>query len=64
MEHHIMSLSEQIRVDNSRLKGRDYDGLIMLSYAIFAVTFLVLIYAASMSSGTAPGDFAAMAVFP
>jgi hypothetical protein len=64
MEHDIMSISGEIRLDNSKPKSSDYDGLIMLCYAIFAITFLVLIYAASTASGTASGDFASMAVFP
>jgi hypothetical protein len=37
--------------------------LITFSYAIFSVAFLVLIYAASMSGGTASGEFASMTVF-
>jgi hypothetical protein len=64
MEHDTMSFSDEIRVDHSKLKSSDYDGVIMLSYAIFAITFLVLIYAASAASGTAPGDLASMTVFP
>jgi GNAT superfamily N-acetyltransferase len=64
MEHDIVSISDEIRLDNSKPKSSDYDGLIMLSYAVFAITFLVLIYAASKSSGTASGDFASMVVFP
>jgi hypothetical protein len=64
MEHDIVSISDEIRLDKSKLKSSDYDGLIMLSYVIFAITFLFLIYAAATWSGAAPGDFASMAVFP
>jgi hypothetical protein len=64
MEHDIVSISDDIRLDSSKPKSSDFDGLIMFSYAIFAITFLVLVYAASTSSGTASGDFASMAVFP
>jgi hypothetical protein len=60
----ILSVSEEIHLDNSTPTHNDYDGLIILSYAIFAIIFLVAVYAASMSSGTASGDFAAMSVFP
>jgi hypothetical protein len=58
-----MRVADEIRFDHSKAKG-DYDALIMLSYAVFSITFLLLIYAASTSSGTAPGEFAAMSVFP
>jgi hypothetical protein len=64
MEHDIMSVSDGARLDHSKLNSTDYDGLIMLCYAVFAITLLALIYAASMSSGTVSGDFASMAAFP
>jgi hypothetical protein len=38
--------------------------LIMFSYVFFAVTLLVIIYGASMSSGTPSGEFALMSAFP
>ena len=56
-----MSVSNQAPLENFALKSNDYDGLIMFSYAVFAITFLVLIYAAS---GAASGDFASMSAFP
>ncbi len=59
-----MRVAENIRRDNSELEVKDYDTLIMLSYAIFSIAFLVIIYAAAMSAGTAPGEFASMSVFP
>jgi hypothetical protein len=59
-----MRVAEDIRHGNSELKVKDYDTLITLSYAIFSIAFLVLIYAASMSGGTASGEFASMSVFP
>ena len=59
-----MRVAENIRHDNSELKAKDYDTLITLAYAIFSIAFLVIIYAASMSAGTAPGEFASMTVFP
>jgi hypothetical protein len=61
---HIVTVAENIRPDISGLKIKDYDTRITLGYAIFSVAFLVLIYAASTSAGTAAGDFAAMSVFP
>ena len=45
-------------------KVRNHDTSIMLSYLIVSVIFLVALYSASMSAGTAPGDFASMVAFP
>jgi hypothetical protein len=64
METDIMRAANEIRLDNSTLKSNDYDALIMFSYVFFAVTLLVIIYAASMSSGTPSGEFALMSAFP
>jgi hypothetical protein len=58
-----MRAAGEIRLGNSRLKNLDTDMLIMLSYAVFAIAFLALIYAAS-APGTAVGDFASMSAFP
>jgi hypothetical protein len=59
-----MRAAQDIRNENSEFKVRDYDTLITLSYAIFSMMFLVLIYAASMSAGTPAGALASMTVFP
>jgi hypothetical protein len=59
-----VTVAENIRRNNSELEVKDYDTRITLRYAILAIAFLALIYAASMSAGTAAGDFAAMSVFP
>lgn len=59
-----MRVAENIRSDNSELKVKDYDTLITLSYALFAIAFLVIIYLASLSAGTASGEFSSMPVFP
>ena len=59
-----MTVAESIRRDISGLKVKDYDTRITLGYAIFSMAFLVLIYAASTSAGTAAADFASMSVFP
>jgi hypothetical protein len=60
----IVTVTENIRHDNSELAVKDHDTRIMLGYAFFSIAFLVLIYAAAMSAGAAPGDFASMSVFP
>jgi hypothetical protein len=59
-----MRVAENIRIDNSESKAEDYDTLITLSYAVFSIKLLVVIYFASLSAGTASGDFATMSVFP
>jgi hypothetical protein len=59
-----MRVAENIHIDNSESKVGDYDALIMLSYAVFSIAFLVVIYVASLSAGTASGDFATMSAFP
>jgi hypothetical protein len=61
---HIVTVAENIRRNNSDLKVKDYDTRITLGYAISSMVFLVIIYAASMSAGTAAADFASMSVFP
>jgi hypothetical protein len=45
-------------------KVRNHDASIMLGCLILSVIFLVALYSASMSAGTAPGDFASMVAFP
>jgi hypothetical protein len=45
-------------------KVRNHDASIMLGCLILSVIFLVGLYSASMSAGTAPGDFASMVAFP
>ena len=59
-----MRIAENTGRDDSELKVKSYDTVIMLSYAIFSIAFLLLIHAASMSAGTASGEFASMSVFP
>jgi hypothetical protein len=59
-----MRVAENIRIDNSEPNVKDYDALIALSYVVFSITFLVILYVASLSAGTASSDFASMSVFP
>jgi hypothetical protein len=59
-----MRVAENIRIDNSEPNVKDYDALITLSYVVFSITFLVILYVASLSAGTASSDFASMSVFP
>jgi hypothetical protein len=59
-----VTVAENIRRDNSGLKVKGHDTRITFCYAVFSIAFLVLIYAASISAGTAAGDFASMSAFP
>ncbi len=64
MEDDTLSVSGEILLDTSKPAQNDYDELIMVSYVIFSLIFLGAVYAASISAGTASGDFASMSVFP
>ena len=51
-------------IDESELKVTDYDVTILLGAAALSIVFLIVIYLASLSPGTAPGELASMAVLP
>jgi hypothetical protein len=59
-----LRVAEDIQLENSELTVERHDSLIKLSYAIFSIAFAAIIYAASLSSGAAFGEFASMSVFP
>jgi hypothetical protein len=59
-----MRAAQQIHRESSEFKSSNYDGLIVLSYAAFAIAFLTLIYFDSMAPGMAAGNFASMSAFP
>jgi hypothetical protein len=59
-----MEIAEQTRFDTTQREVKNNDAAILLGYSSFAIVLLIAIYFGSMSSGTAPGDFAAMTVFP
>jgi hypothetical protein len=56
-----MEMAEQF---TAQREVKNHDAMISVGYAIFAIVLLIAIYFGSMSSGTAPGDFASMTVFP
>jgi hypothetical protein len=56
-----MEMAEQF---TAQREVKNDDAMISVGYAIFAIVLLIAIYFGSMSSGTAPGDFASMTVFP
>ena len=59
-----MQIAQQTRFETAQREVRSRDMTILLGYAAFAIVLLIAIYLGSMSSGTAPGDFATMTVFP
>jgi len=56
-----MEIAEQTRFDVAQHQVKNRDAIV---YSMFAIVLLIAIYFASMSSGTAAGDFASMIVFP
>jgi hypothetical protein len=59
-----MAIAQQTRFQTEPGRLANSDVPILIGYAAFAMVLLVVIYFASMSSGTAPADFAVMTVFP
>jgi hypothetical protein len=59
-----MEIAQQSRFATAKPEVRSRDTAIILGYSILAILFLVAMYFASTSSGTAPADFATMTVFP
>jgi hypothetical protein len=59
-----MAIAQQTRFEIAADETKSYDIGILIGYAAFATVLLIAIYLGSLSPGTAPGDFAAMTVFP
>jgi hypothetical protein len=59
-----MEIAQQSRFATTKPEVRSRDTTILVGYSILAIVFLTAMYFASMSSGTAPADFATMTVFP
>jgi hypothetical protein len=59
-----MAIVQQPRFGTAPGDLKSYDNTILIGYATFAIVLLIVIYLSSMSSGTAPSDFASMTVFP
>jgi hypothetical protein len=59
-----MEIAQRTRFETAQRKVRSYDVTILLGYAASAIVLLIAIYLASMSPGTAPGEFVSMTVFP
>jgi hypothetical protein len=61
---HIMTVADENILNRSRQASRNFDRRIALSYGVFAIVFVALIFAASTSPGTASGEIALMSVLP
>jgi hypothetical protein len=59
-----MEIAQQGRLETAQRGVKEHDVTILLGYLFLAIVLLLGIYLGSMSSGTAPGDFASMTVFP
>jgi len=59
-----MEIVQSTKLSPAQREVKSHDGTIMLSYLALAIVFMIAIYLGSLSSGTAPGDFATMTVFP
>lgn len=59
-----MEIAQQSRFAPAKPQVQSRDTTILVGYSILAIVFLIAMYFASMSSGTAPADFATMTVFP
>jgi hypothetical protein len=59
-----MEIVQQTRFETAEREVKSHDATILLGYLVFAIVLLIGIYLGSLSSGTAPGDFASMTVFP
>jgi hypothetical protein len=59
-----MEIVQPTKFATTQREVKSHDGTIMLGYLAIAIVLLIAIYLGSLSSGTAPGDFATMTVFP
>jgi hypothetical protein len=59
-----MEIAQHSKFETAQSEVRSHDMTILLGYTAFATVLAIVIYLGAMSSGMAPGDFAAMAVFP
>jgi hypothetical protein len=59
-----MEIVQSTQFITAQREVRSHDVPIIFGYAAFAIVLLIAIYLGSLSSGTGPGDFATMTVFP
>ncbi len=59
-----MELAQPVRIAPAKADAPSHDMSIILGYSVLAVVMLIAIFLAGGESGTAPGDFVSMTVFP
>jgi hypothetical protein len=59
-----MEIVQRARLKTAQGELRSHDMTILVGYVAFAIVLVLAIYFDALSSGTAPGDFATMTVFP
>jgi hypothetical protein len=64
VEDVMMKVTQPSHINSAALKVKHSDTTILLAYMALTIVFLIAIYMASMSPGTAPGEFSSMTVFP
>jgi ABC-type dipeptide/oligopeptide/nickel transport system permease component len=58
-----MTIAQRTAIESTRTEIRDYDGSIILGSVAIMICFLIAIYLGFIA-GAAPGEFAAMTVYP
>lgn len=59
----MVEVTQLTQIDNAKLKVKNFDTTIMLTYVILSIALLIGIYMA-MSPGATSSDIASMTVFP
>ena len=59
----MVEVTQPTQIDNAKLKVKNFDTKIMLTYLILSIALLIGIYMA-MSPGATSSDIASMTVFP
>jgi hypothetical protein len=59
-----MEIVQRAALKTAQREVGSHDVTIVLGYVAFAIVLLLAIYFDASSSGTAPGDFTTMTVFP
>jgi hypothetical protein len=60
----MMKVTRLSHINSATLKVKHPDTTILLACVVLMIVFLIAIYTASMSPGTAPGELSSMTVFP
>jgi hypothetical protein len=63
VEDVTMKFAQPSQINNAKFEAK-HDATILLTCVAFTIVFLIAIYLASMSPGTALSELASMTVFP